>query len=235
MELDKISISYGDAAVVRELSLTAEDGKITSVVGPNGAGKTTMLHALSGLIQLKSGAISFYGDRIDRMSSDAIVRKGLVHVPEGRKIFPSLTVMENLELGSYQRQARKNMAQNLDYVFGYFPRLRERRGQLAGTLSGGEQQMLAIARGVMAQPKMLILDEPSLGLSPKIVNVVFEKIKRLNEAGVSILLVEQNMVLSLSIADQGYIMEQGRIALAGGGMELLNDPYTKECYLQASG
>lgn len=231
LELRNIHVSYGLIPVVRGVSLNIEKGEIVSLLGPNGAGKTTLLSAISGLIRSKEGEIYLNGIRIDAFPSHKIVRKGLIQVPEGRKIFPSLTVIENLELGSYIPSAKKNRGKNIRHVFEMFPRLADRKYQKGGTLSGGEQQMLAIARGIMAQPQLLILDEPSLGLSPKIVADVFERIKVINKEGVSILLVEQNVVSSLKISNRGYLMEEGKILLSGTSKELLENPHTQSCYL----
>lgn len=234
LELRNIHVSYGLIPVVNGVSIRVEPGKIVSLLGPNGAGKTTLLYAISGLIKSGSGEILLNGGRIDSLPSHKVVRKGLVHVPEGRKIFPTLTVIENLELGSYIPSAKKNRAKNIRHVCELFPRLADRKQQKAGTLSGGEQQMLAIAREIMSQPQLLILDEPSLGLSPKIVTDIFERIAAINQEGVSILLVEQNVVSSLKISNRGYLMEGGKIVLSGTSKALLNDPHTQSCYLAPS-
>jgi branched-chain amino acid transport system ATP-binding protein len=234
LEIHELHVGYGRVSVVRGVSLTVGKGEIVSLLGSNGAGKTTLLYALSGLNQPTAGRATFDGIRINNLPSHQIVNLGLVHVPEGRKVFPSLTVLENLEMGSIQKEAKRNRTANMKRVFDLFPRLLERKDQLTGTLSGGEQQMLAIGRGLMAQPKLLILDEPSLGLSPKVVISVFECVKAINLQGIPVLLVEQNVVHSLKISHRGYIMENGRIMLSGTGRDLLKDPHTKACYLASS-
>jgi branched-chain amino acid transport system ATP-binding protein len=221
---------YGGAEVLRGVALTVEDGEIVAILGSNGAGKTTLNRALSGLLPQCSGEIRFAGRRIDGAPSPAIVAAGLIHVPEGRKIFPNMSVRENLELGSYRR-GRSRRSANLERVFAAFPRLSERTGQTAGTLSGGEQQMLAIGRGLMAEPRLLILDEPSLGLSPLLVEEMFGLIRGLNADGLSVLLVEQNMVQSLEVASRAYILENGVFALSGPAAELGADPALKQAYL----
>jgi branched-chain amino acid transport system ATP-binding protein len=234
LEVHELHAGYGGVTVVRGVSLTVGKGEIVSLLGSNGAGKTTLLYTLSGLIQPIAGRATFDGIIINSLPSHQIVKMGLVQVPEGRRVFPSLTVLENLEMGSIQKEAKRNRSANLKRVFALFPRLLERKGQLAGTLSGGEQQMLAIGRGLMAQPKLLILDEPSLGLSPKVVISVFECVKAINGQGIPVLLVEQNVVQSLKISHRGYIMENGRIVLSGSGGDLLNDPHTKASYLSSA-
>jgi branched-chain amino acid transport system ATP-binding protein len=231
LELKNIHVAYGQIPVVRGVSLNVDEGEIVSLLGPNGAGKTTLLYAISGLLQLQKGQIFLNNQRIDSLPSHRIVQYGLIQVPEGRKIFPSLTVTENLELGSFNRIAKKNRQKNFDFVYELFPILADRKNQPGGTLSGGEQQMLAIARGIMGEPKLLILDEPSLGLSPKIVTDVFKRISMINSQGVPILLVEQNVVNSLKISNRGYVMEEGKVLLSGNSKELLENPHTQECYL----
>ncbi|CAL8970715.1 High-affinity branched-chain amino acid transport ATP-binding protein LivF [Rhodoplanes serenus] len=221
---------YGGAPILRGIDLSVGPGEIVAVLGANGVGKTTLNKVLSGVLTPSAGEIRFDGERIDGAAAPAIVAAGLVHVPEGRKIFPDLDVHENLELGSYRR-ARANRAANLARVYDIFPRLAERRRQRAGTLSGGEQQMLAIGRGLMAEPKLLILDEPSLGLSPLLVEQMFTLIRRINTDGLTIMLVEQNVVQSLEIAGRAFVMENGRFVMAGAARDLAADPQLEKAYL----
>ncbi|MCA1952253.1 MAG: ABC transporter ATP-binding protein [Hyphomicrobiales bacterium] len=230
LEVEALTAGYGGIPVLRDVSLTIDSGEIVAVLGANGVGKTTLNRALSGLIRPDGGAIRFEGTRIERLAPPEIVRMGLIHVPEGRKIFPTMSVRENLELGGYAR-ARTRRAANLDRVFALFPRLGERRRQLAGTLSGGEQQMLAIGRGLMAEPRLLILDEPSLGLSPRLVEDLFALVVRIAAEGLAIMLVEQNVVQSLEIAGRAYVLENGRVALAGPAAALRADPALERAYL----
>jgi branched-chain amino acid transport system ATP-binding protein len=230
LEVRDLRAGYGGAEVLRGLSMTIAAGEIVAILGSNGAGKTTLNHALSGLLAHRSGEIRFEGRRIDFASAAAIVEAGLIHVPEGRRIFPNLSVRENLELGCYRR-GRERRAANLERVFATFPRLDERACQIAGTLSGGEQQMLAIGRGLMAEPRLLILDEPSLGLSPLLVEEMFGLIRRLNTEGLSILLVEQNVMQSLELASRAYILENGVFALSGHAAELRENAVLKQAYL----
>ena len=232
MLLDVVGLKagYGLVPVLREISLQVGAGEIIAVLGANGAGKSTLNRILSGLLRPWEGAVRF--DGIDTTGADAsrMVAAGLIHVPEGRRIFPNMNVRENLELGSYRR-GRQDRARNLERVFGIFPRLKERTQQFAGTLSGGEQQMLAIGRGLMGNPKLLILDEPSLGLSPLLVEEMFGLIGRIREEGPSILLVEQNVVQSLTVASRAYLLENGRVAMEGTADLLLNNPELKKAYL----
>ena len=215
LEVSNIESYYGPIMAIRGVSITAREGQIVAVLGANGAGKTTLLKTISGVMDPEKGHIRFNGENIERRDPDSIVRKGLSHVPEGREVFPLLTVEENLHVGAYTRNDRAGIAHDLDMVFDYFPILAERRRQEAGTLSGGQQQMLAIGRGLMVRPKLMLLDEPSLGLSPLLVQEIFAIIKRLNaEQGVTILLVEQNAKAALDVASFGYIMEQGRVVMA---------------------
>jgi branched-chain amino acid transport system ATP-binding protein len=208
-----------------------EAGEIVTVVGANGAGKSTLLKNISRLVKPDSGSITFNGQDLTRMPSHRVVEAGLVQVPEGRRIFPEMTVMENLRMGSYVKGTRKDREKNVEWVFELFPRLKEREKQLGGTMSGGEQQMLAIARGLMANPKVLLLDEPSLGLSPLLVKNIFDIITGINRQGVTILLVEQNVYQSLRIAHRAYVMETGRVVLTGRGEDLLNDEHVKKAFL----
>jgi len=221
---------YGDTEVLRGIDLEVAPGEIVAVLGSNGVGKTTLNKALSGMLRARSGEIWFDGRRIDRLSLPKIVALGLIHVPEGRKIFPDMNVRENLELGSYRR-GKPRRARNLEKVFAIFPRLREREHQAAGTLSGGEQQMLAIGRGLMSEPRLLILDEPSLGLSPLLVEEMFALVERLHADGLAILLVEQNVMQSLGVAARAYVLENGRFALAGRASELAENPDLEKAYL----
>jgi len=230
LEVRDLEVGYGMLPVLRGIDLTIEAGEIVAVLGSNGAGKSTLNNALSGILRPSSGTIRFLDTEISGASSVAIVRLGLIQVPEGRRVFPNLSVRENLELGSYCR-GRANRAQNLARVTKIFPRLHERMSQFAGTLSGGEQQMLAIGRGLMAEPRLLILDEPSLGLSPLLVEEMFELIARIRDGGVAVLLVEQNVVQSLGIADRAYVLEHGRFALAGAAGALMADPRLRQTYL----
>jgi branched-chain amino acid transport system ATP-binding protein len=231
LELSAVEVVYGDVPALRDVSLSLEAGEILSVVGANGAGKTTMLRAISGLLRPRAGTILFDGEPIHRLPSHAVVERGVVHVPEGRKIFPSLTVLENLELGSYTERARSERRASLERVFALFPILRERRGQAAGTMSGGQQQMLAIGRALMALPKLLMLDEPSLGLAPMIVQEIFRIIGEINRAGTAILLVEQNTRQALALASRGYVLQNGGVVLVGSSAELLDNEHVKRAYL----
>lgn len=230
IRVNNLSAGYGFVNVLRDVSIDISAGEIVAVLGSNGVGKTTLNNTLSGLITPKSGEIYFEDMLISGRSSEEIVNLGMIHVPEGRKLFPNLSVRDNLELGSYQR-GKKNRAKNLENVLDIFPKLSDRIHQLAGTLSGGEQQMVAIGRGLMSDPRLLILDEPSLGLSPLLVEQMFELIKRINEQGLTILLVEQNVIQSLSIANRAYVIEEGVIALSGKASDLLNNADLKKSYL----
>jgi len=230
LEVSGLHAGYGEVDVLRGIDLDVGKGEIVALLGANGVGKSTLNNNLSGLYRPKSGRIRFMGQDIAGIGADRIVASGLIQVPEGRRVFPNLSVQENLELGSYRR-GRANRAINLERVYATFPRLKERVAQLAGTLSGGEQQMLAIGRGLMGEPELLILDEPSLGLSPLLVEEMFTLIGRLNAAGLSILLVEQNVVQSLAIAHRAFVLEHGRIAMSGKAADLINDPGLKASYL----
>jgi branched-chain amino acid transport system ATP-binding protein len=221
---------YDGTSVLRGVSLTVAAGSIVAVLGANGVGKTTLNKVLSGVVRPERGEVTFDGRRIDRASPAEIVATGLVHVPEGRRLFPDLSVRENLELGSYRR-GKADRVRGLEEVLNVFPRLKERLGQRAATLSGGEQQMVAIGRGMMGQPKLLILDEPSLGLAPRLVEEMFALIRRLNQAGLTILLVEQNVVQSLELADAAHVMENGALVLSGTGAELAGNSELAKSYL----
>ncbi|MCW0235059.1 MAG: ABC transporter ATP-binding protein [Ferrovibrio sp.] len=230
LEVRDLQAGYGEVAVLRGVDLDVAKGEIVALLGANGAGKSTLNNTLSGLCRPMAGQIRFLGEDIAGAGSDRIVSAGLIQVPEGRRVFPNLSVKENLELGSYRR-GRASRNANLERIYGVFPRLKERIDQFAGTLSGGEQQMLAIGRGLMAEPELLILDEPSLGLSPLLVEEMFSLIQKLNRDGLSILLVEQNVVQSLAIAHRAFVLEHGVIALSGAAADLLNDPGLKASYL----
>ena len=231
LRVENVVAGYGPTVCLRGISLSVEAGEIVALLGANGAGKTTTLMTICGLVRVRQGAVTLKGKRIDALSPEAIAALGVGHVPEGRRIFSRLTVLENLQLGAYLRADREQIARDLGWVFELFPILRDRQRQLAGTLSGGEQQMLAIGRGLMARPTLLLLDEPSLGLAPKLVSVVFEVIRRIHAAGTAVLLVEQNARMALTIAHRGYILETGSIALADTGTALANNPQVKAAYL----
>jgi branched-chain amino acid transport system ATP-binding protein len=231
LELRGVEVAYGDLPALRGVSVSVEAGETLSVVGANGAGKTTMLRAISGLMRPRAGQILFDGERLDSLPSHAIVERGVVQVPEGRKIFPSLTVLENLELGSYVAAAKARRREGLEHVFTLFPRLKERERQAAGTMSGGEQQMLAIGRALMARPRLLMLDEPSLGLAPIIVKEIFRIIGEINRSGTTVLLVEQNTRQALALSRRGYVLENGHVVLEGSGAELLGNEHVKRAYL----
>lgn len=231
LEVNGINVFYVKVQALWDVSFKVEEGEIVAVVGANGAGKTTLLKTLSGLVRPSSGTIKFLGKRIDQLPAHKIVEDGISHIPEGRGIFSSLTVFENLKMGAYTAKAWKERDETLKLVYELFPILSERRNQTAGTLSGGEQQMLAIARGLMSKPKMIMLDEPSLGLAPKIVMKIFELIEEINKGGVTILLVEQNVQQALELAERGYVLETGKICTEGKGKELLRNELVKKAYL----
>ena len=231
LRVDGIEVGYGDVTAVGDVSLEVRAGEAVALIGANGAGKTTTLRAVSGLLPLRRGRIEFEGQRLDGLTSAQIVARGIAHVPEGRQLFPTMTVLENLELGARTGAARARRAESLERVFDLFPRLRERRAQLAGTLSGGEQQMCAIGRGLMACPRLLMLDEPSLGLAPVMVKAIFEDLGRINAQGLTILVVEQNVLRSLHLAHRGYVLENGRVTRSGAGPELLASGHIKQAYL----
>ena len=231
LTLDAVSVSYGEVQALWDVSLDVQQGEIIALVGSNGAGKTTTLKTISGLLHPSSGSIQFEGKAIERAPAHEIVALGIAHIPEGRRLWANMTVRENLEMGAYTQRARAARTQTTAEVLRMFPRLAERPQQLAGTLSGGEQQMLAIARGLLSLPKLLMLDEPSLGLAPVLVKEVFSAVQRINQEGVTILLVEQNTHVALSIAARAYVLETGRVAMSGSGAALLNDARVKEAYL----
>jgi branched-chain amino acid transport system ATP-binding protein len=231
LKVRQIAVSYGNVPVLRGVSFNIEEDEFVSVIGSNGAGKTTILKTISGLLPVSSGEIWFLGLRIDIIPSHRICQLGLVQIPEGRKLFPSLTVLENVEMGAYASLARKKLDANKEKVFELFPILKNRKNQIAKTLSGGEQQMLAIARGLMSDPKLFALDEPSLGLSPLVRKNIFETVKRINREGITVLLCEQDARHSLSLAKRAYVLEVGRIVLEGKGEDLLENDHVKKAYL----
>jgi branched-chain amino acid transport system ATP-binding protein len=232
LKVQDIETYYGTAQALKGVSLKVGKGELISILGANGAGKTTLLRTISGLIELKRGTIEFEGQRIDRLGAEEIVRLGISHCPEGRKLFPQMTVHKNLLLGGYVRKTdQQGVRDTMEEVFSLFPVLKDRREQLAGTLSGGEQQMLVISRGLMSRPKLLMLDEPSLGIAPLLVARIFEVIKDINRRGMTILLVEQNAAIALNIAHHGYVLETGEIVLSGGAQELLQEEKVREAYL----
>jgi branched-chain amino acid transport system ATP-binding protein len=231
LKIENLNFSYGDLKVLWDVNVEVTEGEIVTVVGANGAGKSTILKNISRLEKPGSGSITFNGVDMAKLEAHEVVELGVVQVPEGRKIFPQMTVIENLRMGSYTRKARQNRDTNMDRVFKMLPRLKEREKQLGGTMSGGEQQMLAIARGLMADPKLLLLDEPSLGLSPLLVKSVFAIIFEISRQGVTILLVEQNVFQSLKIANRGYVLETGRVVLKDNGAALLSNDHIKKAYL----
>jgi len=230
LAIEKLQVAYGKVQALWDVTLEVPDGEIVALVGANGAGKTTLLKTVSGLLRRQSGSITFSGKHIEEASPPEIVKHGVVHVPEGRKLFPELTVIDNLLMGAYTI-SQSERPQRLERVFSVFPVLQERQKQIAGTLSGGEQQMVAIGRGMMAGPKLLMLDEPSLGLAPLLVEEVFGVITEINRLGVTVLLVEQNTQHALTLAHRGFVMELGRIALSGSGSDLLADSNVRKAYL----
>lgn len=231
LELQSLAVAYGKVKALQGIDLTINQGEVVSLIGANGAGKTTTLRAISGLSKPTAGAIHFLGKNITRLDARSIVKAGISHCPEGRQIFPRMTVMENLELGAYTRTDKENFTQDYSQVFEYFPVLKERRSQQAGTLSGGEQQMLAIGRSLMSQPRLLLLDEPSLGLAPFLVETIFDIIQTINQQGVTILLIEQNAFQALTVSHRAYVLETGRISLSGPAQELLHNDHVRKAYL----
>ncbi len=232
LEIKDLVVSYGGIEAVKGISLDVPEGQIVTLIGSNGAGKSTTLKSIAGVVRPKSASIVFQGEEICGKSPDAIVGRGITLVPEGRKVFANLTVMENLRIGAYLRKDK--LDDDLEYVFSLFPRLKEREWQLSGTLSGGEQQMLAVGRALMSRPKLIMMDEPSLGLAPLVVKNIFEIIRTVNEKGITVLLIEQNANMALKTADLAYVMETGRITLQGAGTELLQNEQIREAYLGKS-
>ncbi len=231
LEIRDLDAAYGDVIVLRGVQLGVGTGESVAVIGANGAGKSTLLRVISSLLRPRGGAVLFDGHRLDQLRPFEVAALGIAHVPEGRRVLPEMTVEENLELGAYLPGPRARRRESLAWVYEIFPRLADRRRQGAGTLSGGEQQMLAIGRGLMLRPRLLMLDEPSLGLAPKVVEVTFEKIGEIRKEGIAILLVEQNVQRALSLADRGYVMEGGRVVLQGPSQTVLEDPHVKVAYL----
>ncbi len=231
LEIRDLCVSYGGIRALKGVSLSVDEGQIVTLIGANGAGKSTTLRAISGLQKVQSGSILYGGEELTSLPAKEIVRRGIIHVPEGRRAFPDMTVAENLKIGAFLRTDKAAIGQDMDYVYSLFPRLKERSWQLAGTLSGGEQQMLAVGRALMSRPKVLMMDEPSLGLAPLIVKDIFSIIRRVNQDGITVLLIEQNANAALRIADYGYVLETGTIALSGTGEELLKNESVREAYL----
>jgi branched-chain amino acid transport system ATP-binding protein len=231
LEVNNLNVYYGAIHALQGISFNVEEGEIVTLIGANGAGKSTTLRTISGLLHPRNGNVKFKGEDITMKPAEQIVRLGISQVPEGRKIFAPLTVKENLEMGAYTRSDPAEIKQSMERVFASFPRLKERINQLGGTMSGGEQQMLATGRGLMSRPSLLLLDEPSMGLSPILVEEIFNIIKKINSEGTSILLVEQNALMALSIANRAYVLETGRIVLAGGAKEVAENPQVKAAYL----
>jgi branched-chain amino acid transport system ATP-binding protein len=231
LKIDNLVVAYGGIEALKGISLEVEEGKIISLIGANGAGKSTTLRAIMGLVKPKQGTISYLGKNLFEKKTQEMVKHGITLVPEGRRVFANLSVLENLKVGAFARNDEKGIKEDMEWVYTLFPRLKERTWQLSGTLSGGEQQMLAVGRALMSRPKLMMMDEPSLGLAPLIVKDIFKIIKEVNKQGVTILLIEQNANAALHIADTGYVMETGRIILKGTGKELLVNPEVKKAYL----
>ena len=231
LEVKDLEVHYGVIKAIKGVSFEVNEGEVISLIGANGAGKTTILHAVSGLLGKSAGSVSFMGEDITNMPAHKIVSLGMAHVPEGRRVFAQLSVLENLKLGAYTRNDKKELEDTLQMVYKRFPRLEERKNQMAGTLSGGEQQMLAMGRALMSHPKLILMDEPSMGLSPIFVEEIFSIIKDISASGTTVLLVEQNAKKALSIADRAYVLETGNISLAGDAKELMNDESVKKAYL----
>ncbi|MDY5613114.1 ABC transporter ATP-binding protein [Dysosmobacter sp.] len=230
-KIENLHVAYGGIQALRGISLEVPDGKIVTLIGANGAGKSTTLRTITGLVKAVSGSIQWNGEELLGKSIDKIVTSGIAMSPEGRRVFPDMTVLENLKIGAYLRKDKEGVAKDLQWVYDLFPRLKEREWQLAGTLSGGEQQMLAVGRALMSRPKLLLLDEPSLGLAPLVVQDIFSIIREINRQGVTVLLIEQNANMALKIADLAYVLETGTITMSGTGAELLADERVKEAYL----
>jgi len=231
LEVKKVNLAYGQMQVLKEVSLQVREREIVSLIGANSAGKSSMLNAISGLVPISGGEILFERKRIDSLPSHEIIEKGIIQVPEGRRIFPFMTVRENLEMGSYNRRAREKSQESMQRVYELFPRLAERKNQLGESMSGGEQQMLAVGRALMAGPKILMLDEPSLGLAPIVVEMIFQVLQEVNRRGVTLLLVEQNVKESLDVSSRGYVLENGRVVLEGAARDLLENAHLKKAYL----
>lgn len=232
LEIKNLSVAYGGIEAIKNISFDVEEGKVVTLIGSNGAGKSSTLRSISGIVKAKGGEVLFNGQNILGMSPDQIVKLGITLVPEGRRVFPNLTVLENLKVGAYLR--KDNLTSDIEYVYSLFPRLKERSWQLAGTLSGGEQQMLAVGRALMARPKVIMMDEPSLGLAPIVVKGIFDIIRTINKEGITVLLIEQNANMALKVADYAFVMQTGEITMSGTGAELLANEEVKEAYLGKS-
>lgn len=231
LEIKDLQVYYGVIQAIKGVSFEVNEGEVIALIGANGAGKTTILHTITGLIPSKAGKVIFEGQDITKLPGHKIVTKGIAHVPEGRRVFAQLSVYENLKLGAYTRKDKNEIEESMEMIYKRFPRLKERRSQLAGTLSGGEQQMLAMGRALMSKPRIILMDEPSMGLSPIFVNEIFDIIKEVSAAGTTVLLVEQNAKKALAIADRAYVLETGNITLSGDAKELMNDDSVKKAYL----
>ena len=231
LKIENLFVNYGGINALRGISLEVQDGEIVTLIGANGAGKSTTLRTITGLVKAASGSVIWNGEELIGKSIDTIFKSGIAMVPEGRRVFSDLTVLENLQIGAYLRKDREEIDKDIEWVYSLFPRLKERYWQYAGTLSGGEQQMLAVGRALMSRPKLMMMDEPSLGLAPLVVQDIFSIIKEINKQGVTILLIEQNANMALRIADRGYVLETGQISMTGTGMELLNNESVKAAYL----
>lgn len=234
LKIDNLVVSYGGIEALKGVSLQVPEGKIVTLIGANGAGKSTLLRSVIGLVKAGGGSVTYDDTELLGLNSQKIVEKGITLVPEGRRVFPNLTVAENLQIGAYMRNDKQGIAEDIKKVYNLFPRLEERSWQMAGTLSGGEQQMLAVGRALMSRPKLMMMDEPSLGLAPLVIKDIFDIIQRINKQGVTILLIEQNANMALKVADLAYVMETGRITMTGTGKELLENPDVKEAYLGTS-
>jgi branched-chain amino acid transport system ATP-binding protein len=231
LKVRDLVVAYGGIEALKGISLDVPDGKIVTLIGANGAGKSTLLRSIIGLVKVKSGNVEYNGDKLTGLNSQQIVSKGLTLVPEGRRVFPNLTVLENLRIGAYMRKDEDGIAADIKRIYEIFPRLEERNWQMAGTLSGGEQQMLALGRALMSRPKLMMMDEPSLGLAPLVIKEIFNIIRSINENGTTVLLVEQNANMALKVAHHAYVLETGRIMMEGSGKELLENEEIKEAYL----
>ena len=233
LKIENLEVSYGAMQALRGISMEVADGEIVSLIGANGAGKTTTLHAVTGLVPIKTGSVEYDGHDLRKIDPSKIVSMGLAHVPEGRQVFTRMTVAENLAMGAYHRKDKKGIEADLEHVYERFPRLKERAKQLAGTLSGGEQQMVAMGRAIMSAPKLVVMDEPSMGLSPVLVKEVFDIIRTMHESGITILLVEHNAKMALAISNRAYVLENGRITMSGDASTLLHDDKVRKAYLGA--
>ena len=231
LEIRDLKVNYGGIEALKGISFDVKEGEIVTLIGANGAGKSTTLRSIMSVVTPSAGSISYNGEDITHMPTDEIVKRGIVLVPEGRRVFPNLTVLENLRIGAYLRNDKEGIEADIKHVYSLFPRLEERSWQQAGTLSGGEQQMLAVGRALMAKPRLIMMDEPSLGLAPLVVKDIFSIIRRINESGTTVLLIEQNANAALKIANRGYVMQTGNVTMTGTGMELLNDQSVREAYL----